>query len=329
MYSISSRFLRMVHRAQLTGQVFVEGLDRLKVNLGSTKLGRTMPVRLAVRVVKELGDDDATHMAASVSYYAVLSLFPLVLGLSAIVGVVANSPERQAQVIEFIVDYLPGSEAFVRESVSGVVKFRAAFGVGSFLSLLWAGSAVFGSITRAVNRAWDVSKDPPFYKNKPRQLVMAAGVGVLFFFSVGITSVLQWGTSIHIGGSNLEEILGGFTISLLLNIPALLVSLIVFAIIYKILPNTKTEWKYIWLGAVIAGVLFEGGKNLFLWYLDNFAQYDHVYGSVASVIVLMVWAYFSAFILILGAEIASEYGRLKMKVERGRVIWPTGPADST
>ena len=329
MYPISSRFLRMVHRAQLAGQVFVEGLDRLKVNLGSTKLGRTMPVRLAVRVVQELGDDDATHMAASVSYYAILSLFPLVLGLSAIIGMVANSPERQAQVIEFIVDYLPGSEAFVRESVSGVVKFRAAFGVASFLSLLWAGSAVFGSITRAVNRAWDVSKDPPFYKNKPRQLAMAAGVSVLFFFSVGITAVFQWGTSIHIGGANLEEILGGFTVSVVLRAPAFLVSFIVFAIIYKILPNTRTYWKYIWLGAVIAGVLFEGGKNLFLWYLDNFAKYDQVYGGVASVIVLMVWAYFSAFILILGAEIASEYGRLKMKVKRGQVMSPNGPASST
>ena len=305
------------------------GWTRLKVNLSSTKLGRTMPVRLAVRVVQELGDDDATHMAASVSYYAILSLFPLVLGLSAIIGMVANSPERQAQVIEFIVDYLPGSEAFVRESVSGVVKFRAAFGVASFLSLLWAGSAVFGSITRAVNRAWDVSKDPPFYKNKPRQLAMAAGVSVLFFFSVGITAVFQWGTSIHIGGANLEEILGGFTVSVVLRAPAFLVSFIVFAIIYKILPNTRTYWKYIWLGAVIAGVLFEGGKNLFLWYLDNFAKYDQVYGGVASVIVLMVWAYFSAFILILGAEIASEYGRLKMKVKRGQVMSPNGPASST
>ncbi len=329
MHPISSRFLRMVQRAQLTGQVFADGVDRLKSNLGSTKLGRTMPVRLAGRVVKEMGDDDATHMAASVSYYAILSLFPLVLGLSAIIGMVANSPERQREVIEFIVDYLPGSEAFVRESVSGVVKFRAAFGVVSFLSLLWAGSAVFGSITRAVNRAWDVSRDPPFYKNKPRQLAMAAGVSVLFFFSVGITAVFQWGTSIHIGGANLEEILGGFTVSVVLRAPAFLVSFIVFAIIYKILPNTKTQWKYIWVGAVVAGVLFEGGKNLFLWYLDNFAGYDQVYGSVASVIVLMVWAYFSAFILILGAEIASEYGRLKMKVERGRVIWPTGPAGST
>ena len=329
MHSVLSKFLGIFHRAQLVGQILGDGLDRLKVNLGSTKLGRTMPVRLAVRVVQEMGDDDATHMAASVSYYAVLSLFPLVLGLSAIVGVVANSPERQEQVIEFIVDNLPGSEAFVRESVSGIVKYRAAFGVGSFLSLLWAGSAVFGSITRAVNRAWDVSKDPPFYKNKPRQLAMALGVSILFFFSVGITSILQRGTSIHIGGSNLEEIFGGFMVSVVLKIPALLVSFFVFAIIYKILPNTKTQWKYIWLGAVIAGVLFEGGKNLFLWYLDNFAQYDHVYGSVASVIVLMVWAYFSAFILILGAEIASEYGRLKMGVKRGQVIWPTRRTSST
>ena len=69
-------------------------------------------------------------------------------------------------------------------------------------------------------------------------------------------------------------------------------------------------------------------KTCFLWYLDNFAQYDHVYGSVASVIVLMVWAYFSAFILILGAEIASEYGRLKMDVKRGQEISPTRPTSS-
>ena len=130
-----------------------------------------------------------------------------------------------------------------------------------------------------MNRAWDVSRDPPFYKNKPRQLAMALGVSVLFFFSVGITAVFQWGTSIHIGGANLEEILGGFTVSVVLRAPAFLVSFIVFAIIYKILPNTKTQWKYIWVGAVVAGVLFEGGKSLFLWYLDNFAGYDQVYGE--------------------------------------------------
>ena len=311
---------RLVGRVQIAGKSFGHGVERLKRDLSATKLGKATPVRLAVAVVQELGDDDATHMAASVSYYAILSLFPLVLGLSTIVGVVANSPDRQDEIIEFVIQYLPGSESFVRDSVTGVVKLRAAFGIASVLSLLWTGSAVFGSITRAVNRAWDVQKDPPFYKNKPRQIVMALGISLLFLFSVSITTVFQWATSIDIGGGNLESLLGGGVISGILKIPALLVSFSIFAVVYKMLPNTKTYWRYIWLGAVVAAVLFEGGKNLFLWYIENFAQYDQLYGNIASVVILMVWIYFSAFILILGAEVASEYGRLRVGVRRGQTI---------
>ncbi len=311
---------RLVDRYLTTGRIVGQGVDRLKRDLSATRLGKTTPVRLATAVVQEMGDDDATHMAASVSYYAILSLFPLVLGLSAVVGVVANSPERQEEIIEFIIEYLPGSEAFVRESVEGVVKLRAAFGIGSVLSLLWTGSAVFGSITRAVNRAWDVHKDLPFYKNKPRQIAMALGISLLFLLSVGITTVFQWATSIDTGDGSLSSLLGGGVVSGLLKMPALLVSFAIFAMVYKVLPNTKTYWKYIWVGAIVAAVLFEGGKNLFLWYLEHFAQYDQLYGNIASVIVLMVWTYLSALILILGAEIASEYGRLKEGVQRGQTI---------
>ena len=312
-----NRLHRLVRRVQLAFEVLGLGLEKLKRELGATRLGRTTVAQLTVRVVQELGDDDATHMAASVSYYAVLSLFPLVLGLSTIISTVANSPDRQDQVIEFIVDYLPGSEAFVRNTLASLARYNAAFGVVSFFSLLWAGSAVFGGITRAVNRAWDVEKDPPFYKNKPRQLVMAAGVSLLFFISVGTTSAFRLASSYSVGGVPLEEQLGGVLMGILMEIPVLLVNFLIFAIIYKFLPNTKTYWRYIWLGAVIAAGLFEGGKHLFIWYLNNFADYSELYGSVASVVVLMVWAYFSAFILILGAEIASEYRRLKLAIERG------------
>ena len=316
----STLISRTINRFRVAGAAIGHGADRLKRDLANTRLGASAPVRLVVRVIQELSDDDATHMAASVSYYAVLSLFPLVLGLSAIVGMVAQSPERQEDVIEFIVDYLPGSEAFVRDSLDGVIRFRATLGVASLLSLLWAGSAVFGSITRAVNRAWDVQKIPPFYKNKPRQLLMAGGITILFAFSLGITSVFQWASSIELGGSNLEDLVGGAVVAGILKIPAFLISLAIFASIYKVLPNTKTHWRYIWPGALVAGLLFEGGKNLFLWYLENFAEYDQLYGNVTSVIILMVWAYLSAFILILGAEISSEYGRIRRGIQRGRTI---------
>ena len=267
-----------------------------------------------------MGEDDATHMAASVSYYAVLSLFPLVLALSAVIGWIAGSESRQDQLIDFIVDNLPGSEQFVRDSVEGVEKFRATLGVVAVLGLIWSASTVFGSITRVVNRAWDVRQNPPFYKNKPKQLAMALGVGILFVVSITLTSVLQWATSIEIGGQTVSSILGGQAFAILLRLPALLISFAIFLTIYKYLPNTRTYWRYIWPGALLAAVLFELGKNLFLWYLENFAQYEQLYGNVASIIVLMVWTYFCAFILIVGAEFSSEYGRIKLGVSRGQLI---------
>ena len=317
-YAVSMTPIRTYRAIQRILMIFSVGADQLGSELSATKLGRATPVRLVVRVIQDLGDDDATHMAASVSYYTILSLFPLALGLSAIVGIVADSPDQQEQVVDFIVEYLPGSEVFVRDSIEGVVKFRTVTGIISIVSLFWAGSAVFGSITRVVNRAWDVRRDPPFYKNKPRHIAMALGVSLLFWLSVSISSAIHWAASIEIGGSTLEGLVGGQATSVLFRIPALVTTIVIFFIIYKVLPSVETRWSDIWLGVIIAAALFEGCKHLFLWYLGNYAQFDQVYGNLASVVVLMVWAYVSAFILILGAEIASEYTRMKLGVERGR-----------
>ena len=315
-----TRINRIIDRLRIAGAAFGQGGERLKSELSDTRIGGSGPVRLVVRVIQELGDDDATHMAASVSYYAVLSLFPLILGVSAIVGMVAHSPQRQEEVISFVISYLPGSEAFVRDSLAGVVRFRATLGIVSLVSLLWAGSAVFGSITRAVNRAWDVPKEPPFYRNKPRQILMAAGVAILFALSLALSGIFQWATSIEIGGRELADLVGGTVVASILEVPAFLISLAIFASIYKVLPGTKTYWRYIWPGAIVAALLFESGKHTFLWYLENFASYDQLYGNVTSVIILMIWAYVSAFILILGAEISSEFGRMRRGVQRGQTI---------
>ena len=306
-----------IARLKHISAVFAHGGQALKHGLAETHLGRSTPVRLIFRVVQEMGEDDATHMAASVSYYAVLSIFPLVIALSAIIGWMAGSESRQDEVVEYVVDFLPGSEQFVRDSIDGAERFKETLGVVAVLGLMWSASAVFGSITRVVNRAWDIRENPPFYKNKPRQLAMALGVGILFALSLGITSFMQWATTIEIGSRSASDVLGGELFALVLRIPATLISFSIFLLIYKFLPNTKTYWKYVWTGALVAAVLFELGKNLFLYYLSNFAEFGQLYGNVASVITLMVWAYFCAIILIVGAEVASEYGRMKMGTARG------------
>jgi len=310
---VKSRLLHAFH-------VFGRWGHRLRSGLVESRLGRSLPARLFVRVIQEMGEDDASHMAASVSFYAVLSIFPLILALTAIIGWVAGSQSRQDELVEFIVGYLPGSEQFVRESVEGVRRLRAAVGVIAVLGLFWSASAVFGSITKVVNRAWDLSENPPFYKNKPRQLVMALGVGFLFVASVSLTSFVQWASTIEIGGQTMTDILGGQIVAVVLRLPALIISFSIFMAIYKFLPNTDTYWRFVWVGALLAAVLFEACKGLFLWYLENFARFDQLYGNLASVVILMVWTYICALILIAGAEFSSEYERIKSGVRRGEVI---------
>ena len=263
-----------------------------------------------------MGTDDATHLAAGVAYYTVFSLFPLLLGLLFIVGLVVTSEGVQQDFVGFVTDNLPGSEQFVEDTLDGVIRFRGVLGVGAIVGLLWSASAVFGAISRAVNRAWDVHQDRPFYIAKPRQIGMALIVGVLFLISTSATSAIELLTDPDSGIPGQQVFLG-----LAFRAVSWLIILSIFLLMYRFMPNCKTYWRYIWPGAVVAAVLLETGKSLFLWYLNNLASYNQ-FGTLASVMILLLWIYMSSLIVILGAEISSEYGRMQRGVERGVLLHP-------
>ncbi len=288
----------------------VNFLNRIKDWIPYGPLVQSKPVQLAWRVIQEMRNDDATHLAAGVAYYAIFSLFPLILGFLAISGVFLESAGLQRKFLSFVTDNLPGSETFVLGHIEGLVRFRGALGIGALLGLFWAASAVFGAISRAVNRAWDIQQDRPFYIAKPRQLGMALGVGLLFLLSLSASSAIQLLISWDLGIPGQVLFLdAGFGQVAWRAIPWLM-TFAIFLMIYRFLPNCKTYWRYVWLGAAIAAALFEVGKNLFVWYLAAYANYEQVYGPLASVMIFLLWAYASSLILILGAEISSEYERI-------------------
>ena len=288
------------------------------------RVRRRMVIMLIIRTLQEMSDDDATHMAAAISYYALLSLFPLTLGLIAIMSFVQDAPSPET-ITSWVASFLPGSEKLVKVEIESVLAVRGTIGLFALVGLFWTGSAVFGGITRSINRAWDVHTDRPLYLSKARQLVMAALTGLLFLFSTSITTFLRVyerfaEIDTPLGDMLVGDMLVSTTSLVILHASSFVLVLTVFLMLYKYMPNTRTYWRYIWVGALVAAILFETTKNLFIIYLNTFTNFANVYGALAPVVALLLWTYLSGLILILGAELSSEYGRIRHGIGRGVLI---------
>jgi membrane protein len=164
-----------------------------------------------------------------------------------------------------------------------------------------------------------VVSSPPFYIAKLRYLAMALGTGVLLVLSsIMIVSRIFFAQLEGIIGDVLPFLfLSHFVYGGLMGLISVLMTFATFLFIYKFMPHTKTKWGDIWLGALVAAVLFEIGRNAFIFYLQHFGNFGQTYGSLASVVILLMWIFYSALILIIGAEVAAEYARMKRDIQRG------------
>jgi membrane protein len=270
-------------------------------------------VQLITRTLKELGDTDATHRAAGVAYYALLSIFPLLMGVIAVFGFLLPSRNIQEDLLKFVGDNIPGATNILQQNIDNIIELRGTMGVLSIAVFIWGASAMFSAISLSINRAWDVHRyRRSFFIRKGSELGMVFGIGILFLLSLGISAVI----SILRGVLNLP-IADLLILDVGSRLAAFLLILTVFLLLYKLIPDTKTYWRYIWPGALLAAVLFEIARTLFVFYLENFANYQLLYGSIASIMALLVWIYYSAFIMILGAEFTFQYGLMRHPVTTG------------
>ncbi|MDP2726938.1 MAG: YihY/virulence factor BrkB family protein, partial [Dehalococcoidia bacterium] len=169
----------------------------------------------------------------------------------------------------------------------------------------WSASGIFGAASEAINDAWDIRKGRPFIQQYTLNITLVVAAGFFLFVSIGLTAFFRV-FSIMAG-----PLLEPFPINVLWWLVSALLpflsTLAVFLIIYKILPYTRVAWRGALVGAVVASLLFEIAKNVFSWYTQNLANYNLVYGSIGTVVVLLTWIYFSSVILLLGAELSSVY----------------------
>jgi membrane protein len=257
--------------------------------------------------------DNLTY-AASIAYYSLLSLFPFFLLSFGVLGNATADEHDRAAVFAFVLKYFPTQFDFVSRQLDEFRTHSFTLGVAGTIALVWGALGFFGAISTAVNYAWGVDKQRSFWKHKLFSFLM-----LLFAGSILLVALMLVSASQMVGASWFAEVLARFPglsvlRSLTVRYATTLLFILVVGLVYYFVPNAKVRFRDVWIGAVVTGLLWKGALEGFSWYMRDMSRFSRVNGSIAAVVVFLVWVYTQAVILLYGVEFTAAYARLR----RGR-----------
>ena len=194
---------------------------------------------LLVATGRALARDDATLIAAGVAFYALLSLFPLILGLLSVFSLVLRSESAQDHLLRFFLEYLPGAEPLLFDIVGTHAMVHGSAGILSVVGLFWTATAMFAGINRAFRRAWRSRVDRDFLVEKLRHMVMALTVGILFVVSMAGSTALEFLSKLDPVDFELVKALENHALNILTRLVPFAITCLVFLLLYKSCPTRR------------------------------------------------------------------------------------------
>jgi membrane protein len=281
-----------------------------------SELSQTQPYRKGIvalfkNTASEWIQDKCPQLGAALAYFTVFSLAPLVLVLLAVFGLIFGSSDQARQKLTEQLQYLidPSGIKVIQDIAANAAKPQAgivATAIGVILALFGA-SGVFGQLQDALNTIWGVKPKPGggimgFIRTRFLSFAMVGGVCFLLLVSLTVETILR-GFSDY-----LKNVMpGGHILALILFLLFdLAVIVLLFAMIFRYLPDAKIAWRDVWVGATLTAVLFGLGKFVLGLYLGSGAA-GSAYGAASSLITLLLWIYYAAQILLFGAEFTQVY----------------------
>ncbi|WP_316289031.1 YihY/virulence factor BrkB family protein [Clavibacter michiganensis] len=277
------------------------------------------------KTVREFGSDQCTDIAASLTYYAVLSLFPALIAIISLLGVFGQGQQTVTAVLDLLRGFAPADAlALIEPILTGFVESPAAgFALVSGIVLaIWSASGYVGAFTRAMNRIYEIPEGRPFLKLKPMQLAVTL-IGIVILLVCALIIAISGPVTDAIG-----EALGlGPTVQIVWSIakwPVLAFAIVLLiAILYYATPNAKQpKFRWMSVGAAIALVVLVVASVGFAFYVTEFSSYAKSYGALAGVVVFLLWLWIANLALLFGAEFDAE-------LERGRQLQAGIAAEET
>lgn len=288
-----------------------------------TDLTKPSAVYVLRKTVREFTTDQCTDLAAALTYYAVLSLFPALVVVVSLLGVFGQGQRTTDAVLGIVDDVLPGSAVnSLRPTIQQLVETPSA-GVAlvvGILGALWSASGYVGAFGRAMNRIYEVEEGRPIWKLRPQQLALTlAGLvtAAVVAFMLAVSGPVARSLGSLIGAGQVAV-----TLWTILRWPVILILVTAgVAILYYTSPNVRQpKFRWISVGAGLAIVVWILASVLFGVYVANFSRYNKTYGALAGVIVFLLWLWITNLALLFGAELDAE-------LERGRQLQAGLPAE--
>ena len=277
-------------------------------------------------VSREFSADNILKYSASLSYYTVFSIAPLLVVLTTLFGFLFGKEAMQGRVYEQLNNFV-GSQAAIQiqDIIKNIHLSRNSFvaTVISIVILLIGATSIFGEIQDSINKIWGlkINQHKVWWK-----LILTRLLSFSLILSIGVIMILSLLLNAVVAafGKFIGQFIAGYSVYFI-QISEVVLSLLVltflFALIFKILPDAKIHWKDVLFGGFITAILFTIGKLGINFYIQK-SNLTSLYGAAGSIIILMVWVYYSSIILYLGAEFTKVYTNLY-----GKIISPNDYAD--
>jgi YihY family inner membrane protein len=272
--------------------------------------------RTLVLTFRIYGEIEGEQRAAAFAYYVLFSLFPLV-ALLLTFGATLVSPEQIISFIEAILPMNYTQQAWIWDTVKKLEEARGGISIVSLVILLWGSLRFFQALVRGVNRAWH-TVEIPWWQIPLKNLLMIAIIGSALLFGILAPAVLQGVTTALIAAEAfIHERLPGFNLHLISSIldwSRYIIGGIVlfysFTLLYMLAPRRRVYFRQVWLPALVVTILTQFCQISFVNYLPRFINYNHLYGSIGGLLLLLLWVYVSGMLIILGGCFCAALDKL-------------------
>jgi membrane protein len=265
-----------------------------------------------IRLQREMGYDDAMGMAAQIAFYAMLGLFPFMIFVLSTISMFPLGDSLRPELLKALENQMPLEAAqYVTNVVIDLLPAQnqglLSFGLAASL---WGASMAIGALITTINRAYNIRPRRNIVHQKILSIILTLALSGLWLMAMTIILMGQEWTQQLFQWMGIASETNTFWTSVRLPM-AFLLNLTALSILYYVAPEAKQKYRWILPGALTSTILWFGASSAFRYFLSNFGQYNKTYGSLAALVILMIWLWISGLLFLLGAEINSLMKRME------------------